>query len=156
VGKDIPMIWRPLNNLVKSLKTYRLLSPDPSARQQVNQWLASRPCLNCEEWFMFHWTPPAVGEAFPKPLIEFVYHRLHDYSGLRVGCICPGDRLLDDLRFPAVCWFDWGLTLCDDFQTSFGTDISETFDESQFVTCADLIHFLRQELKAQGNTHLQP
>ena len=34
------MIWRPLNNLVKSLKTYHILSPDPKARQEVNQWLS--------------------------------------------------------------------------------------------------------------------
>lgn len=148
------MIWRPLNNLVKSLKTYRLLSPELDARQQVNQWLATRPCLSSEEWFLTHWTPPAAIEIFPKPLIDFIYHRLQDYSGLRVGCIYPGDRLVDDLCFPAVCWFDWGLTLCDDFYTSFGTDISDTFDETQLVTCADLIHFLSQELKAKGKTSL--
>jgi hypothetical protein len=141
------MIWRPLNNLVKSLKTYHILSPDPRARQEVNQWLAARPCLNGYEWYLTHWTPPAVPQYLPQPLIEFVYDRLQRYSGLQVGRIHPKDRLVDDLRFPAVCWFDWGLCLCDDFQATFGTDISDIFDESQLDTCADLINLLWRQLE---------
>ena len=148
------MIWRPLNNLVKSLQTYRMLSPDPRARQDVNRWLAARPHLSCSKWFLTHWTPPAVAQPLPKPLIEFIYHRLQDYSGLRVGCIRPIDRLVEDLQFPAVCWFDWGLTLCEDFQTTFGIDISDTFDETQFLTCADLIFFLERQLKSCGHRFL--
>lgn len=142
------MMWRPLNNLVNSLKTYRMLSPDPKAREDVNRWLAARPQLDCLEWFLTYWTPPAISKSFPKPLIEFIFHRLQDYSGLRVGCIHPSDRLVDDLKFPAVCWFDWGLTLCEDFQITFGVDISDTFDETQFVTCADLILFLAHQLES--------
>ncbi len=144
------MIWRPLNNLVKSLKTYRILSPDPAARQAVNQWLTARPCLSCHEWYLIHWTPPAAPQSLPKPLVEFIYDRLSDYSGLEVGCIEPSDHLVHDLQFPAVCWFDWGLSLCEDFYLTFGTDISDTFDESQFETCADLLYFLGRQLELPG------
>lgn len=146
------MMWRPLNNLVKTLQTYRILSPDPGVRQDVKQWLSTRPCLSCQEWFVTHWVPPAVPKPFPQPLIHFIYHWLQDYSGLPVGCICPTDRLVDDLKFPAVCWFDWGLTLCEDFYATFGTDISDTFDESNFVTCTDLMYFLKQQLESSSSS----
>jgi hypothetical protein len=115
-------------------------------REQVNQWLSSRPCLTCEDWFHRHWASPSLG--MPKALVEFIYDRLSTYSGLTVGCINPTDRLLEDLHFPAVCWFDWGLTLCDDFYHAFGIDILDDFDETQFTTCADLMTFLQ--------THLPP
>jgi hypothetical protein len=146
------MIWRPLNNLVNSLKTYHLLSPDPKARQDVNDWLARRPNLTCQEWFLTHWTPPAVAQALPQPLIEFVYDRLQHYSGLQVGSINPQDRLVKDLRFPGVCWFDWGINLCEDFQKAFGIDISDSFDESRLKTCADLVFFLEQQLESFHKT----
>lgn len=81
----------------------------------------------------------------PKPLIDFAFHRLEAYSGLTVGRIKPSDRLLEDLHFPAVCWFDWGITLCDDFYATFGIDMLDHFDETQFCTCADLITFLHQQ-----------
>jgi len=143
------MIWRPLNNLVKSLKTHHILSPDPKARQEVNQWLSERPCLSCQEWYLIHWTPPAVAKPCPQPLIEFLYDRLPYYSGLQVGCIHPKDHLVSDLRFPAVCWFDWGLCLCEEFYATFETDISDVFDESQLDTCADLVLFLQQQLNSK-------
>lgn len=146
------MKWRPLNNLVKSLKTYHLLSPDPGVRQRVNQWLATRPCLSCHEWFLAYWAPPNASVSLPRPIVDFAYYRLEDYTGLQVGRIYPTDRLVDDLCFPAICWFDWGLTLCDDFYTTFGTDISDTFDETQLVTCADLMCFLKHQLDAGQNS----
>ncbi len=127
------------------------LSPDMVARQRVNQWLRSRRCLTCDEWFLYHWTPPAVPRPLPKPLIDFTFHHLHAYSGLDIGCVQPKDHLVNDLEFPAVCWFDWSLTLCEDFYTAFGLDISEDFDETQFFTVADLIGFLQQQL-AQPET----
>jgi hypothetical protein len=126
------------------------LSPDMVARGQVNQRLRSRPCLTCDEWFRRHWTPPAQPQALPRPLIDFVYEQLQAYSGLEIGRVQPTDHLVNDLAFPAVCWFDWGLTLCEDFYEAFGLDISEHFDETQFFTFADLISFLSQQLEAQG------
>ena len=148
------MIWRPLNNLVNSLKTYHLLSPDSKARREVNQWLAPRPRLSCHEWFLTYWATPKGGPSLPQPLVEFIYSRLENYSGLRVGRIRPEDRLVADLRFPAVCWFDWGLSLCEDFQKVFGVDIADTFDETQLETCADLIYFLNHKLKSCGKTFI--
>ncbi|MBE9158478.1 hypothetical protein IQ265_16800 [Nodosilinea sp. LEGE 06152] len=140
-------MWQPLKNFVNSLTTYMALSPDMVARQRVNQWLRSRPCLTCTEWYIYHWTPPAVPRPLPEPLINFVYQQLHAYSGLEIGCIAPSDHLVDDLAFPAVCWFDWSITLCEDFYDTFGLDISEYFDETQFFTCADLVNFLNQQLE---------
>lgn len=139
-------MWQPpLRNFVNSIKTYGLLSPDLPMREQVNQWLSVRPCLTVDEWFRHHCTPPAVACPLPKPLIDFAFHRLEAYSGLTVGRIKPSDRLLEDLHFPAVCWFDWGITLCDDFYATFGIDMLDHFDETQFCTCADLITFLHQQ-----------
>ncbi|MGB3201068.1 MAG: hypothetical protein WBA99_09200 [Nodosilinea sp.] len=136
-----------MKNFVNSLTTYMALSPDMMARQRVNQWLRSRPCLTRNEWYNYHWTPPAVPCPLSRPLVEFVYQQLQAYSGLEVGCIQPSDRLVEDLAFPAVCWFDWSLTLCEDVHATFGLDMSEYFDETEFLTCADLIHFLNQQLE---------
>ncbi|PZV19852.1 MAG: hypothetical protein DCF21_06450, partial [Leptolyngbya sp.] len=97
-----------------------------------------------------YWTPPALPRALPKPLIDFAYQQLHAYSGLEIGRVQPADHLVDDLAFPAVCWFDWSITLCEDFYETFGLDISETFDETQLFTFADLIGFLAQQLNAQA------
>jgi hypothetical protein len=140
-----------LKNFVNSLTTYMALSPDMVARHRVNQWLRSRPCLTCEQWFIRYWTPPALPRALPKPLIDFAYQQLHIYSGLELGCVKPTDHLVDDLAFPAVCWFDWGITLCEDFYETFGLDISEHFDETQLFTCGDLIGFLGQQLENAGS-----
>lgn len=125
------------------------LSPDMVARHRVNQWLRSRPCLTSEQWFIRYWTPPALARALPKSLIDFAYQQLQAYSGLEIGRVQPTDHLIDDLAFPAVCWFDWGITLCEDFYETFGLDISETFDETQLFTFADLIDCLAQQLNAQ-------
>ncbi|MFQ4135768.1 hypothetical protein PGN35_005560 [Nodosilinea sp. PGN35] len=141
-------MWQPLKNFVNSLTTYMALSPDMVARQRVNQWLRSRRCLTCDEWYRYHWTPPAVPCPLPKPLIDFAYQQLTAYSGLEIGRVQPSDLLVEDLSFPAVCWFDWGLTLCEDFYNTFGLDISEHFDETQLLTCADLIGFLDQQLES--------
>jgi hypothetical protein len=75
-------------------------------------------------------------------LIEFLYTHLQEYTGLEVGRLQPSDRLVDDLQFPSICWFDWGLTLCTDFYDAFGVDISDQFDEGCLETCADLVDFL--------------
>jgi hypothetical protein len=137
---------QPLRNFVNSITTYMALSPDMVARHRVNQELRSRPYLSCHEWFLRYWTPPAVPRSLPQPLIEFVYKQLQAYSGLEIGYTQPSDHLVNDLAFPAVCWFDWGITLCADFDETFGLDISDYFDETQFFTLADLVHFLWQEL----------
>lgn len=139
-------MWRTFRNLVQSLQTYPLLSPDLKVREQVNQQLRLRACLTAEAWYIRHWTPPAVPKAFPQPLIDFVYRALGEYSGLVIGRVYPQDRLLEDLKFPLVCWFDWGLRLCEDFQAHFGVDITDSFDETRLITVSDLVFYLRQQL----------
>lgn len=141
-------MWQPLKNFVNSLSTYDLLSPDAGARSEVNRWLSSRTALSCDEWFTQHW----VSLAMPKPLIEFLYDQLPSYSGLEIGRIRPSDRLVDDLQFPAVCWFNWGLILCEDFYAAFNLDITDDFDETQLITCADLACFLQQQLESMEPT----
>ncbi|NJL49998.1 MAG: hypothetical protein HC929_24635 [Leptolyngbyaceae cyanobacterium SM2_5_2] len=141
-------MWQPLRNWISSVSTYGLLSPDLQTRVQVNRWLRSRPCLSQDEWFRQCWAVSGEPDRCTKPLIDFIYECLTAHSGLAVGCIRPSDRLLDDLQFPAVCWFDWSLTLCDEFYTTFGLDITDQFDETQLITCADLVRFLRQQLEA--------
>lgn len=145
-------MWQPLRNLISSIQTYGLLSPDLDARSRVSRWLAPRPCLTRDDWFHQCWVPPAVRQAFPKPLVDFIYDRLGVYTGLEVGRLRPSDRLLEDLQFPAICWFDWGLTLCDDVYTTFGRDITDQFDETQLATCLDLMAFLSHQLEAAGPT----
>ncbi len=135
-----------LNNLVNSLLTYRWLSPDVGTRQELYRLLLYRPYLNCDQWFDRYWTPPSVQQTYSKPLIEFAYSRLQVYTGLEVGRLRPSDRLVEDLQFPSICWFDWGINLCADFYNAFGIDISEQFDETGLFTCADLIGFLNQQL----------
>jgi hypothetical protein len=124
-------MWQPLTNFYNSLTTYHLLSPDLKVRQQVIEWLHTRPRLSCDEWFQRYWVPPKVPQALPRDLIEFIFERLETYSGLPVGYLQPQDRLVEDLQFPAICWFDWGFTLCEDFHTAFGVDMLDHFDETQ-------------------------
>jgi len=131
------------------------LSPDMVARHRVNQWLRSRPCLTSEEWFIRYWTPPAMPRILPQALSNFAYERLHAYSGLEIGRVRPDDHLVDDLAFPAVCWFDWGLTLCEDFYDTFDIDISEHFDETQFFVFSDLIGFLEQQLESRKDEEMR-
>lgn len=142
-------MWRPFRNLVNNLQTYRFLSPDLAVRRQVNQQLRSRPCLTPEQWLAQYWTPPVATETFSLALIRFTYECLTDYSGLTVGRFHPTDRLLEDLQFPLVCWFDWGLNLCEDFQQAFNIDITDSFDETSLVTVADLVVYLHQQLQSQ-------
>ncbi|MFM7471616.1 MAG: hypothetical protein ACKO5P_08935 [Nodosilinea sp.] len=141
-----------LNNLVNSLLTYSWLSPDVGTRKELCQILLYRPYLNCDQWFDRYWTPPFVQQTYPKPLIEFVYNHLGVYTGLEVGRLRPSDRLVEDLQFPRICWFDWGLNLCADFYHTFGIDISEQFDETGLLTFADLISFLNLQLGGRTTT----
>jgi hypothetical protein len=145
-------MWQPLTNFYNSLTTYHLLSPDLDVRQRVVTWLSTRPCLTCDEWFRRYWVPPQVTRPVPGDLILFIFERLEAYSGLPVGYLQPQDRLVEDLHFPAICWFDWGLTLCDDFHTTFGLDITDHFDETQFTTCAELVIFLADQLPSCHQT----
>ena len=131
--------WKQANNYIHSLQTYQDMSPDLSVRHQVNYSLRNQrrplsPDAWCEECHR-------VTQAQDETLL-FIYRSLEAYSGLEFNRVRPEDRLVDDLQFPLVCWFDWSLRFCDDVVSQFGIDISDTFDETQLDTLADLICFL--------------
>ncbi|NJL87854.1 MAG: hypothetical protein HC886_20745 [Leptolyngbyaceae cyanobacterium SM1_1_3] len=140
-------MWQQLRNLYFSISTYHELSPDLQLRRQVNQALRSRERLSLEEWFRGYWQASvARPQAVKLELIEFVYSRLRSYSGLDTGRLRPSDRLVEDLQFPSVCWFDWSMTLCNDFCLTFGVYIGDRFDETQLHTLEDLVNCLHQFL----------
>ncbi|MBE7381893.1 MAG: hypothetical protein F6J95_010835 [Leptolyngbya sp. SIO1E4] len=137
-------MWQSAINYFRSLWTYRDLSPDEEIRRQVNAWLQDRPKLSLEAWSnLFIQTK---GTPLSQSLLAFIYRQLQEYSGLDVGRIRATDRLIEDLRLPLVCWFDWPNQLCDDFFEMFQVDISDEFDESLLETVADLVWFLNRRL----------
>jgi hypothetical protein len=136
-------MWRKLNNHLNSLQTYADLSPDIQARYEVNQWLRShRRAIDPRAWSREFQRSTGASEA----LVLFVYRHFLKSTGIDFNRVRPSDRLVEDLKFPLVCWFDWAMSLCEDFITEFGIDISGYFDETQFSTLADLIVFLQQQL----------
>ncbi len=137
-------MWQSVRNHLYSLLTYRDLSPDRAVRRQVNARLRNRPNLSFTAWAALF---PTTGQHPPTSLLAFVYTRLPEYSGLEVGRVRPSDRLIDDLKLPLVCWFDWPYKLCDDFYETFQVDISEEFDEALLSTVGDLVDFLDGHLQ---------
>ena len=131
--------WRKANNYIQSIQTYGDMSPDLAMRQQVNQLLRQhRQPLSPEAWCdECH----QVTQSDCNTLL-FVYRALASYSGIDFDRVRPEDRLVDDLQFPLVCWFDWSTSFCNDVVTHFGIDISDCFDETSLYTLADLITFL--------------
>jgi hypothetical protein len=130
-----------LNHCFHSLKTYCDLSPDLRMRQQVIQAMQSRTCLTLDAWFEAFCQPQKI--AFP--IAQFVYTHLPHYSGLETGRMWLSDRLNEDLHWPLICWFDWELSLCDDFCQCFGIDISDRLDELEGTTIGELVHFLDRQ-----------
>lgn len=143
-------MWRDFQNLVQTVKNYQVMGPDQALRRQVNRNLRSRPYLSIDDWCQWCWMPPAAATPASPLLTRFLYVKLGDYSGLSMGHTRPEDRLLEDLYFPIVCWFDWGLTLCDDIYQTFDVDLTDSFDERDYVTLADLVGYLENQLKAAG------
>jgi hypothetical protein len=135
-------MWRRLKNFSASLSTYADLSPDMRVRRRVKKLLHDRSDLSAEVWFEKFWFSLEVA----KPVADFVYVYLQKYSGLAVGRIQPDDRLVEDLRLPLICWFDWEITLCEDFCCCFGVDLSDRFQTQKFITVKDLVTFLNRQL----------
>ncbi|HEY9887085.1 MAG TPA: hypothetical protein V6D02_01715 [Candidatus Obscuribacterales bacterium] len=142
-------MWQSALNYLRSLRTYPDLSPDVGIRRQVNAQLQQRPLLSLEAWCQLF--PPVIDEPISERLLTFVYTQLPAYSGLDVARVRPGDRLIDDLQLPLVCWFDWPNQLCADFYEAFQVDISEDFDESLLETVADLVGFLNHRLQSMDS-----
>ncbi|NJM86078.1 MAG: hypothetical protein HC769_10930 [Cyanobacteria bacterium CRU_2_1] len=131
-------MWHRLKNFVSSFSTYDDLSPDVNMRQQVNQRLQDRPALNSEEWFESFYKSNGISPA----IAAFAYTHLAEYSELDFSRVLPSDRLEEDLHWTNVCWFDWDLSLCDDFYHHFKIDISDTLADFNFVTIEEFVSFL--------------
>ena len=115
------------------------MSPDLAIRDRVNQSLRRHrrplsPKAWCEEGVR--------ATQSQSDTVLFVYRTLETYSGIEFSRVRPHDRLVDDLQFPMVCWFDWSVSFCDYVAAQFGIDISDCFDETRFITLADMIVFL--------------
>jgi hypothetical protein len=135
-------MWRRVNNIIQSISFYADFSPDLKTRQLVNQTLRDRRALSLDEWFDRFWQPRGIS----KTIAGFVYTHLEKYSGLQAAKFRPGDRLEQDLKLTMVCWFDWHLTLCEDFCLCFGIDISDRFDLRDFYTLEEFMSFLDRQL----------
>jgi hypothetical protein len=140
-------MWRRLKNLWLSLTTYADLSPDLALRRQVNLALQHRPAYSLDDWYERFWQPQHIS----RPVVEFVYRQLPQYSGLQMEKVVPGDRLCDDLHLPLICWLDWELCLCDDFAQQLGIEVNDYLDSEQLVTVADLMGWLNQKLSLRVN-----
>jgi hypothetical protein len=135
-------MWRSLKNFLLSFWTYQDMSPDLRVRRQVKRKLRDRPLLDLTEWHEKFWQPLGVSNQ----VSEFVYGRFAAYSGLEWGRVVPCDRLIDDLRFPLVCWFDWQTALTDDFLAQFSVDLGIDFDPDDFITVEELVVFLNHSV----------
>jgi hypothetical protein len=135
-------MWHRCKNLIHSLKTYDALSPDLKLRRRVNRVLHQRPAMQLEQWFRTFYQPEGI--AFS--VANFAYIQLPIYSGLEFSHVLPSDRLNEDLHWTQVCWFDWQISLCDDFHQQFGVEISDDLDEATLFTVQDLIRFLNQAI----------
>lgn len=136
--------WQQANNYIHSVQTYQDMSPDLSMRHQVNQCLRQhRGSLSVDDWCDEFYQ----ATKSQRSTLLFIYRTLADYSGIEFNRVRPHDRLVDDLQFPLVCWFDWSISFCDDVVAQFGIDISDCFDETCFDTLADLIFFLDAQLE---------
>ncbi|MGI0489239.1 hypothetical protein ACN4EK_27825 [Pantanalinema rosaneae CENA516] len=111
-------------------------------RRRVNRALRDRPTLSADEWFVQFWQPLDVS----RQIAEFVYTQMATYTGLDFTRVRPDDRLNDDLHLALVCWFDWELSLYEDFFTQFGVDLSDRFDPERYLTIKEFVLFLNQQL----------
>lgn len=137
-------MWYRLKNLFLGLKTYDTLSPNMKLRRWVNRDLRQRPGISLGEWFGTFYQAQGISYA----VAAFAYTNLEQYSGLSMAHVRPTDRLEADLRWTQVCWFDWDLSLCDDFLQWFEVDISDCLNTSPLITVGDLVLMLQHQLEA--------
>ncbi|HEY9648616.1 MAG TPA: hypothetical protein V6C88_19705 [Chroococcidiopsis sp.] len=135
-------MWHRLKNIALSLKTYGILSPDWAVRRETSRALCDRPPLQAHQWFEVHCKPYGIDPS----IAHFAYSHLARYSGLPVARVMPSDRLEADLHWTSVCWFDWEISLCDDFFQEFGVDITDRLYGWTPETVGDLLRFLNQAL----------
>lgn len=135
-------MWRRLKNFVLSLETYSDLGPDTQLRRQINRQLACRPSRNLDKWFEIFWQPRGIESA----VVAFVYRKFASYSGLSFAHILPDDELEADLCWTQICWYDWEITLFEDFQATFALDISDRFNYDMLITIADVVTFFNDQI----------
>ncbi len=133
-------MWQRIKNLFLSFRAYGVLSPDLRVRQQVNHRLSDRPSLTFQQWFDQHWKPLGIAPA----IAQFAYARFEKYSGLSFSHVVPEDRL-EELQWTRVCWYDWEMTLCDDFLQVFGVDVSDEFEDTPIDRISDLVRLLNHQ-----------
>jgi hypothetical protein len=136
-------MWHRLQNLIGSLKSYNVLSPDLHVRHQVKRVLCDRPILSADDWFRGFCKPLGIRQ----PIANFAYFHLEGYSGLPFSQVLLSDRFNEDLHWIEVCWFDWEMILCEDFYQLFGVDISDQLLGSTFLTIEELLFFLNQQVE---------
>ena len=134
-------MWRKLNNWWQSIRAYPEMSPDLKLRRKINKTLRQRSAYGLHDWHKVFWEPIGI----PREIATFVYLKLEAYSGLDSARLRPGDRLIDDLKLPLVCWYDWELNLCEEFYEQFGVDLMFSFDLNSLTTLKDLLLFLNQK-----------
>lgn len=152
-NSDIPQsMWKTFKNFLRSVATYRTLSPDVRLRRQVIRWLRDRSPLPLEVWVK------ALRDSWgiSKAVGIFAYTHLEKYSGLPTAQLRPSDRLDADLHWTMVCWFDWQLCLCEDFCHKFGVDISDRLEQCSPNTLADLLVFLDKQLPNSNTPERSP
>jgi hypothetical protein len=137
-------MWQRLKHIVHDLRAYRYLSPDLKLRRQVLQFLRQRPLLSPADWHAIYGNPLDLSLV----VIKFAHDYLGQYSGLEFGRTRPDDHLEDDLYWTHICWFDWTLSLCDDFQTEFGIDLSGELSNLPITTVGALLRFLERHWEA--------
>jgi hypothetical protein len=138
-----PRLVNRLNNWWISLTTYADLRPDLSWRRRINNKLRNRPAHDLQDWYKRFWEPIGI----TREVAAFVYHQVAQYSGLCFAQVLPTDRLQEDLKLPLVCWFDWELSLSEDFSNQLGVDLDEHLDLANFSTVSDLVIWLNQTLE---------
>lgn len=139
-------MWNSFRNFLHHATTYRDLSPDLGVRRIVDRQLLKRPKLTREQWFTCY----CASIGIHPDVADFCYQYLHQYSGLPSGRIQWNDRLEADLHWTEICWFDWEMTLCDDFLETFGIDISDRLIDFYPQTIGDLVTFLSLEFSHQS------
>jgi hypothetical protein len=137
-------MWHRLKNFVHSLKTYRELSPDLCIRQRVVWALSDRPLLSVSQWYRLQCHPRGIS----RPIAEFTYLRLSQYSGLPFGRVLLSDRLETDLHWTEICWHDWHYSLHEDFLQQFEIDLGDRLFEINPTTVAELMQWLDQALQS--------
>ncbi len=128
-----------------SLSSYSDMRPDFKLRSHINRTLLqSRPTFHPEAWFEQFWRRQGIA----LPVVRFVQGHLTDYSGLWWERIVPGDRLLEDLHLPLVCWFDWELQLQADLQQDLGLAMEEPILLFEGTTVQDFVGRLNEQYLA--------